>query len=367
MAVTETIVMVAASLGRIPPVGTGPPLAWEAARDRSPRPARKEIIKVPTISSYRSAFKSDSPQHPDVASKRTETGPGSYDVYESEWLKDKFNKSSQFASKSRAGGYHEQDWAGQSPRTTSRGGNLLSERPLTADLEFITEPAKMLFMTQPAMPNVHGLTWASAVERPPPPRAPGEEVLSDALYRPEGSLLAAVGASPLNYTASFNSSQQRLAPPRKLERGQLSTYDALVGTMRVHDPKRASSTFKSAGRTRPPGLQASTSTPSFGGGRSTKVSQRQREPYGGGDWVVPRAPPLPPKRKVAKPPSASASAVSLSTSASAASLVPGDTSWTVPKGKKSSFGTRGGRPGERFEVLPEGFGSQPLPTLCVTW
>ena len=198
-----------------------------------------------------------------------------------------------FSTRTRADGWREFDWAGQSPRTTTRGARV--ERPLTADIDFVSadDYNTLLDVMQPAMPSSDGLTWPTYMPREPLPPEPGTEVLSEAHRRPEGSLAVSVATSSRNYVASFQSAQERLAPSRRLEHGQLGSYGYL-GTadgMSVREPKRGSSAFRSGTK-----LSGSKSTSSLPG----RTRSRHAEPYGGGDWVVPRVPPPPRRRRPAK-------------------------------------------------------------------
>ena len=95
------------------------------------------------------------------------------------------------------------------------------ERPLTAEIDFITPNPEILDVVRPVVPSSHGLTWPTFEGRPEPTRDPGLEVLSEAHRRPEGSLLASVASSSRNYMATFSSAQERFAPAAKKEPGQI--------------------------------------------------------------------------------------------------------------------------------------------------
>ena len=166
-----------------------------------------------------------------------------------------------------------------------------------------------------AAPGAYGKKWPEAVEAPPPPREAGLDELSDALYRPDGSIAEAAKSSGLNYTHSFRSSQSRLHQPPKLAEGQQQFANippSAVDGIRVRNPRKISANFRISAPVRP---------------------MRERylpEPFGG-SWTTP--PPLEkpkkPKKKQASESgtgglSGSSSMPSLSTSASG-KLVP---SWS---------------------------------------
>ena len=152
-----------------------------------------------------------------------------------------------------------------------------------------------------------------------------------------------MSASSINYSASFHSSQARLQPLRRLDQGQQSYYDYTYKQgVSVHEPKRVSAAFR-----------PSKSNPSL----ATRKN-RHKEPFGGGDWVVPRVPPpkvFAPRKVFGKP-------ISGSNSTSSLASLHSDKSWReVPGAMK--FAAGGGRVGARFETLPEGFMTGALPSL----
>ena len=318
-------------------------------RDRAP-PPRTENIHIRSLHSCKDVFKSDVLQHSDPAMRRTPAGPGEYDTRAKSMVRDAKRTSMVFASKARGGSFTEMVYAGQSPRA-------FPERPLTAEIDFITPNPEILDVVRPVVPSSHGLTWPTFEGRPEPTRDPGLEVLSEAHRRPEGSLLASVASSSRNYMATFSSAQERFAPAAKKEPGQMSTYSYL-GTadgMSVREPKRLSSTFKLpvSGKT----LSGSASTPALPGAGRRKG--RHAEPYGGGDWVVPRAPPLPPRRRRGDK---DGRGVAKSASTASLNMVP---NWDATSSKGSlSFGSTGAsRAGARSELLPEGLYSGTLQSL----
>jgi hypothetical protein len=166
--------------------------------------------------------------------------------------------------------------------------------------------------------------------------------------------VAAASVSSLNYTASFKGEQPRLLGtnaitlvPARQERGQQvdTAIDelGLLSSMRVLRPKMHGSSqaaIADGARVRP--LGSSASTPGLFGGRKYG---RHSEPYGGGDWVVPRQPPRPPRPPRRRKPADSTAGAggSMSSSASVG---------TLPGSRRTlDFGKIGGaRVGERFEL-----------------
>lgn len=283
------------------------------------RPPREFFLHSHTPE-VKGVFNSFSLQRPDLSKELATAkykgrilGPYSYEgaIQPRPWLTEKDIKqpSPTFASRRPRVG---EDWAG-------------AFRPPSAELDFLNEPPRRLSALQPAggmsaAPGAYGKKWPEAIEAPPPPRDLGLDVLSDAPYRPDGSIAEAAFSSGLNYTHSFRSSQPRLHPPPRLHEGQqqfLTIPPSVVDGIHVKDPKRISSTFRVGQSVRP------------------MRSKYLPEPFGGA-WTTP--PPLPKRKKLRKKPTPSpstdaadddlirsSSMPSLAPSASAGRLVP---SWS---------------------------------------
>lgn len=277
--------------------------------------------RVPEITS---AFVSDTKQRPDLTKELATNkyggrvlGPYSYEgaIQPRPWLTERDLKQahSMFASRRPRIG---PDWAG-------------AFRPPSTDLGFLEEPPRRQSALQPpggfaAAPGAYGKSWPEAVDAPPPPRDEGLDLLSDALYRPDGSVVEAVLASGLNYTHSFRSSQSRLHPTPDLPLGQqvFHTIPAeATDSIRVRDAKRISANFREAKPVRP------------------HRGKYLPEPFGGA-WVTP--PPPKPKPKL---PTRKKAAASLTSSASLPTL---STSASVPSVPQWSFAPT--RVSDRFEM-----------------
>ena len=289
-----------------------------AVGESSPREFHLQT-RVPEV---KSVFNSFTLQRPDLSKELATNkyggrvlGPYSYEgaTQPRPWLTERDLKQphSMFASRRPRIG---EDWAG-------------AFRPPSTDLDFLQEPPRRQSALQPpggfaAAPGAYGQSWPEAVEAPPPPRDHGLDLLSDALYRPDGSVVEAALASGLNYSHSFHSSQSRLHPTPTLCAGQQIFHTIppeATNSIHVRDAKRTSATFRVAKPVRP------------------HRSKYLPEPFGGA-WVTP---PPPPPRKPAKRKKAPAS---LGSSASLPTL---STSASVPQW---SFAPT--RVSDRFEVRP---------------
>jgi hypothetical protein len=92
---------------------------WDSS-NRERRPPKQEIIFVPSPRPIKNVFASDQPQRPIVPDRTPGLHPTTYDP-PGLWGRDKHESSMVFVSKSRSSLFEEPSWAGQSPRTTSRG------------------------------------------------------------------------------------------------------------------------------------------------------------------------------------------------------------------------------------------------------
>ena len=277
----------------------------EAAREREPEPKVDATIEVLRPYSGRDVFKSDSSQRYEEP-LRTTVGPLTYNTVNRGVQASTCDASSTFNSKTLTGG--------------GVAANLT-----TANVDFVTDHPRKHANTRASAPFSHGQKWPNAQPSLPKPVDLGSEHLSDRHLRPEASINANTFVSERRLAHAFLSEQPRLAPLPRREPGQFQQEEGFVlRSLQVFEPKRETSTFKK------PVLNKSASGPSgsFGSGRFlSKTAEAAREPYGGGDWIVPR---LPPKRRrnlkkipahILKDP---LSGPSLSASSSAANLVPGD-------------------------------------------
>ena len=228
---------------------------------------RQFFLDPPPLPSCNHLFTSETKQRPVLTTAVSfggqVLGPGSYDTAAREDEKEMFRETTSFSSRRPR---VDKDWAGAVP-TVTNAVDFVGTRELKS-------------AGYPTVPGAMGRVWPASVEPPPPPRDPGLELQSDSLYRPDGSLAEAIGASGLNYKPMFKSSQDRLQlGVRRLAEGQQQMYQidpAAVGAVRVRDPKRPSATFRPLRQVRP---------------ARTKYLP---EPYGGA-WLTP--PPLPPTHR----------------------------------------------------------------------
>ena len=141
------------------------------------------------------------------------------------WMNEPLRMNGVFASKTQLRSYDE---------------------PLTAHLDFLAN-AEQLKAQYGAAPGSHGLRWPSIPQEPASHRDPGLDEFSNSNY---GTLETSVLHSTRKYASSFESTSQRGKgalegdTPPALGPG---AYDMTSrSSVRVHDPKRASSNFKSA-------------------------------------------------------------------------------------------------------------------------
>jgi hypothetical protein len=182
-----------------------------------------------TPRSYSSVFNSSVPQRPaEKYATRSyggrPLGPSSYNPTPPAWLNEPLRELSSFASKTPLRKFQE---------------------PITAQLDFLSH-AGQLEVQYGAAPGAHGLRWPSPPEEREVVRDPGLDNFSDTLV---GSLGNEVALSSRSYASSFQSTSKRgfnadsgAETPAELGPG---VYELQLASIRVHDPKRASYTFKS--------------------------------------------------------------------------------------------------------------------------